>query len=179
MPTNFQPLQNILDMDFSQMRVLESEGHIYRATDEAISDFVKNLNTFFSQFQTPPAEEDIKTYADYMQKITIKINQKEYAYFLEKYTHEGVEPEIAKLMAEANKLKSFKYISARMQFWAASKEFGDTVRNPVAHVSAVKSLDKWAAFVTKISPNLFFSVQQDDALKSGPSPEPSNIKNHS
>ncbi len=85
---DFQNLQKILDeMDFSQLRALKSSGGRC-ATDDAIHFFVNNFVDFFSKVTTRPTPEQLKTYKDYMEKITNKINESKYAYYLEKYTSE-------------------------------------------------------------------------------------------
>lgn len=45
--------------------------------------------------------------------------------------------------ATAYDLKSIKVLRSRMQFWAATDTYGATIRNPKAHLLAVKYLDLW------------------------------------
>jgi hypothetical protein len=161
---NFQKLQNILEMDFTQLRALEGSGG-KRATDAAIHLFVNNLVEFYSQFITSPTAEQLKTYKLYMEEITNKINAIEYAYYLDKYTAEC--PEEAVRMASACLLQTFKDIPKRMQYWAASDEFGGTVRNAKNHVTAVKNLDKWAAF-PECCPHSFFQSKESVGKNEAP-----------
>lgn len=150
---HFQNLQNILDMDFKQMRAIPGHEGL-RATDEAIHLFVDNLIAFFSQFNEPPAKEQLKTYQVYMEKITNKINESEYTYYFNKYT--ALYPEDAEKMASTCMIKSFKELPKRMQYWAASEEFGESIRNSKNHSIVVKKLNTWALWINKSNPNAFF-----------------------
>ncbi len=153
---DFHNLQNILDMDFNQMRALQGREGM-RATDDAIHLFVDNLTAFFSQFNEPPTIEQLKTYKIYMEKITNKINISEYAYYLDKYS--ALYPVDAEGMASGCMLKSFKDIPKRMQYWAAAEEFGGAIRNAQNHASVVKKLNTWAVLIDKHNPNLFFHLK--------------------
>ncbi len=150
--TDFQHLENILKSDFTQMRVLHAPDGM-RATDEAIYSFIDNLNAFYGQFSGLPNPSDLNTYAIYMEQITAKINASEYAYYLDKY--KKVYPDIAEGMASSCKLHTFKDIPIRMQYWAASEEFGGTIRNAEKHAIAVRNFNKWLTYINK-NRNLFF-----------------------
>ena len=154
---NFLNLENILEMDFKQMRCLQCAGGA-RATDDAIHLLVNNLVQFFSQFKKDPTHEQLKIYLDYMKKITTKINESEYDYYLKKYSKES--PEHMKTMALGCLLKSFKDLPKRMQYWAASEEFGDTIRNSKNHIIAVKNLDKWASLHSQFQEEFSTSCQK-------------------
>jgi hypothetical protein len=98
---NFEALESILnDMDFKQLRGLQaSDGH--RATDEAIHFFVNQLVAFFSQSSEQPTPEELICFEALMKKITIKINEAEYAHYLNKYKNDttgdyvGIEDQVA------------------------------------------------------------------------------------
>ena len=138
--TSFESLQEILDMDFTAMRALPCVGGM-RASDEAITAFVTNLNLFFNQFQEKPTPTDLSRYQDLMTAITEKINIAEFSYYLEKYQDE--KPDVQKSMAESNKLSSFKSLPTRMQYWAASEQFGNAIRNAENHRQALKHMNDW------------------------------------
>lgn len=150
---NFQNLQNILEMDFSQMRALKTAGGA-RATDAAILSFVTNLVEFYTQFDNMPTHAQLATYRNFMEQITDRINDSEHAYYLVKYTEEC--PADAEIMAQTSKLKSFSGIPVRMQYWAASEEFGGTIRNAAMHRIAVSELDKWSKLLTSPRRDAFF-----------------------
>lgn len=156
--SDFQPLEKILNSDFTQMRALQASGGM-RATDEAIHEFINNLNEFYKQFGGLPTQSDLNTYINYMEQITAKINASEYAYYLDKYQKEY--PETAEGMASSCMLQSFKDIPKRMQYWAASEEFCGTIRNAEKHGAAVKNFNKWLTFINK-KRNLFF--QNEDVI---------------
>lgn len=84
-----------------------------------------------------------------MQRVLRKINQTEYAYFLEKYTLQ--DPKYAATMALQTLLTSVKDLPTRMQYWAASPRWGDALRNTEAHRAAIKYLDQWTGFIKKSS----------------------------
>ncbi|KTC78804.1 hypothetical protein [Legionella cherrii] len=158
---HFQNLQNILDMDFKQMRAIQGHEGM-RATDEAIHLFIDNLISFFSQFNEPPTGEQLKTYQVYMEKITNKINASEYAYYLNKYSTQY--PKNAENMASGCMLKSFKDLPNRMQYWAASEKFGEAIRNAKNHSVAVKKLNKWAYLINQYNKNFFFQHQEEQGV---------------
>jgi hypothetical protein len=155
---HFQNLQNILAMDFTQMRALTAPGG-KRASDEAITTFVSNFIEFYAQFTQRPNQEDLLTYQQYMQDITAKINESEYTYYLEKYTAEF--PEEAEGLACATRLSSFRDIPKRMQYWAASEEFGGTIRNSTQHREVVRKFGDWIAFIDKLEQNDFTFFQKE------------------
>lgn len=76
------------------------------------------------------------------------LNESEHSYYLDKYKAEYPDQD-AETMASSTELKSFKDIPKRMQFWAASEKWGDSIRNPKQHRKAIKCLDKWATFFTE------------------------------
>lgn len=162
---DYQNLQNILIMDFTQMRALTAPGG-KRASDEAIYVFVSNLAEFYSQFtQRRPNQQELQIYQQYMQDITAKINESEYAYYLDKYSTEC--PEEAEGLASATRLSSFKDIPKRMQYWAASEEFGGAIRNSTQHREVVRKFGDWIAFIDKQNQNNDFTFFQDQT----PTPE--------
>ncbi len=157
----FQNLQNILDMNFNEMRGLQCAGG-RRATDAAIHLFVDNLVAFYSQFIQPPIKEQLQRYVTYMENITHKINTSEYAYYLDKYSVE-YGPEKAKEMAALCLLKSFRDIPKRMQYWAASEDFGGKIRNAENHITAIKNFDKWAVFVCASPRDSLFKIKNESS----------------
>jgi len=144
-------------MDMSQLRKLDASGG-KRATDASINLLVNSFVLFFSQFKNEPTKQQLKEYQVYINRITIKINESEYSYYLGKYKDE-VENN-AKSMASQSILQSFKDIPIRMQYWAASGDWGSPVRNAENHTSAVKSLDKWSSLVGNDSSMTFFKTQE-------------------
>ncbi len=158
---DFTPLENLLVMDFAQLRAVECEGGRC-ASDEAINLFVSNLLVFFSQFQEKPSKEIIANYKILMDQIVSKINEAEYAYALAKYML--TDPQQAELMAECMRLKSFQGLPIRMQYWAASPIWGDPIRNEQCQIQAVKHLDKWADFVKSPNGNQFYARKNKASL---------------
>ena len=159
---DFEPLEKVLNMDFSQMRALDTSGG-KRATDKAIHDFVSALSEFFSQFDKKPSKEELKTYLGLMDKITQKINETEYNYYLGKYT--AMYPDDldkVKSMALGNLLKSYRDIPTRMQYWAASEEFGGAIRNAQQHALVVKKLNQWGSAEVKMKSSRFFVPDDED-----------------
>jgi hypothetical protein len=146
-------------MDFTQLRKLDAPGG-KRATDEAIELFVNSLNDFFVQFEGLPTALHLQTYKTYMDTITQKVNESEYNYYLKRYQIEF--PDDAEVMAETNKLSSFKDIPTRMQYWAASHKWGDSIRNARNHVKAVKSMEAWAAMFNHKRHYSFFQKEQNE-----------------
>lgn len=145
---DFNSLQKLLNMDFTQLRALPAAGGC-RASDEAIAEFVNCLNSFFSQFdhQMIPTGQEIATYATYITNLTAKINESERAYYVEKYRKEQYPEQTVQYMADTCQIKSFRDLPKRMQFWAAAEKHGDSIRNPDNHKTAVTNLNRWAKFV--------------------------------
>lgn len=167
--TSFESLQTILDMDFTAMRALPCEGGM-RASDEAITAFVTNLNLFFNQFQIEhPTPTDLSMYQTLMTAITEKISLAELTYYLEKYQND--EPDARQSMAEQNKLSSFKEIPRRMQYWAAGETFGDTIRDAKNHIKAINHMNHWKDLIEPAQsrsplqplPTLNFFKRNDEA----------------
>jgi hypothetical protein len=146
--SKFKNLRTLLELDYKQLRALPCDaGHC--ATDEAIEKFVNQLIEFFSKFDhIKPDQLQLAIYLAYMKQITININMSEHSYYLDKYKAEYPDQD-AETMATANELKSFKDIPKRMQFWAASEKWGDSIRNPEQHRKAIHSLNTWATFFTE------------------------------
>ena len=128
--------------DFTQMRT--NNG---RATDEALQQFHQIFHAFFAQFPDKRIipVNILQTYVAQMSKITAKINQAEYQYFLAKYqTEYSTEtPQMHESMAKGSELDSYKKIRPRLQFWAASPTWGNVVRFPEEHLNTVKNLEAW------------------------------------
>lgn len=145
----FKPLERILSMDFTQLRALECAGG-HCASKESIKMLVDNLLEFFSRFkEMAPNKKQRIEYKSYMEQITQKINKAEHAYYLAKYT--SMDPENAEQMATRTLLKSFKDLPTRMQYWAASTNWGDPIRNAQSHCAAVKALQRWADLVDSLN----------------------------
>jgi len=135
-------LDAILAMDFTQLR--SNHG---KATDEILLTFISNINGFFEQINAAnkPTEADIYQVNLILEQILAKINQVEYDYFLRKYTNDELDftPEALQKMARATQVKRPADIPTRMQYWAATEEFGGCIRNPAAHRKAVKFIQEW------------------------------------
>ncbi|KGP62408.1 hypothetical protein EP47_08310 [Legionella norrlandica] len=164
--TNFTYLDNILEMDFSQMRrkpVLEG----MTATDEAISYFIDNFNSFFAQFKKRPSEKDLATYRVYLEKILLQINKSEYEYFLSCYStqYSDLSEKEIQNMAHSNCLRSIKDIPTRIQYWARAKTWGDSIRNPQEHKKAIDSLNQWSKWIYANTGVFFQCPAQGDIEK--------------
>lgn len=148
--SKFKNLQALLELDYKQLRALPCDaGHC--ATDEAIKTFVNHLIIFFSKFPSQkPDQLQLTIYLAYMKQIIVKINESERSYYLNKYKAEYPDQD-TETMATSTELKSFKDIPQRMQFWAASKKWGDSIRNPAQHRKAIDYLNTWAQFFTEKS----------------------------
>ncbi|MCF6807407.1 hypothetical protein L3V79_03245 [Thiotrichales bacterium 19S9-12] len=139
---NFEALDNIIGMDFSNMRALscEVEGD-HRASDEAIKCFVENFNQFFAQFKNDnPTQEELTTYECKMKQVLEKINEAEVLYYEDKYKNKGFSD--AKQMAKGNTIERNK-LPDRMQFWASNGKVGGSIRNLIEHKQCVENLAKW------------------------------------
>ncbi|KTD63109.1 hypothetical protein [Legionella shakespearei] len=88
----------------------------------------------------------------------------------EKYTAEY--PEEAEGLASAALLSSFRDIPKRMQYWAASEEFGGELRYSAQHRKAVRKFDDWIAFIDK--PNRYALFQDEEIA---PTKEPLSKRN--
>lgn len=141
---NFTPLNEILDMDLHQLRA--NQG---RATDAAIKLFVVKLNEFFSQFgNTKPDLNEKNTFSQIMNSIIAKINEVEMEYFRNK---NSTDEAMKHVNLDSYKI-TFEKLPTRMQFWAATKEFGATIRNPVEHRRAVSYLQTWEKLTASPQP---------------------------
>ncbi|NDH08333.1 MAG: hypothetical protein EBY16_01715 [Gammaproteobacteria bacterium] len=139
-------LTELESFDFRQMRA--NDG---RATDEALEQFHQIFHAFFAQFPDKRIIpfDVLQTYVAQMRKITAKINQAEYQYFLAKYQAEysTETPQMRESMAKGNELDSYKKIRSRLQFWAASPTWGNAVRFPEEHLNTVKNLEAWEKLI--------------------------------
>lgn len=167
---NYESLEQLVSMDFKKMRALEAPGG-RRATDEAITLFVNGFLAFFSQFQQFPNCFQLEKYKECLEKMTLRINIFEQEYYEQKYISEGIEPNFAKVMAETCCLKSYKNIPERMQYWAASDTWGNSVRNPLNHVRAVKQMEEWSEMIVQLGNPLFFA----SAVKTPSDPKRLNV----
>lgn len=132
---DFTPLNNLLSWDFSQLRA--NNG---KATDEALKFFTGQLNTFFDQFkENNPSKSDIQQFNQLMDQVLAKINHIEVAYHQKLYANN---PEALKNISSNCEIK-LKQLPIRMQFWAATEEFGGAIRNAKAHRMTVNYLNKW------------------------------------
>lgn len=151
---NFQLLESLVDFNYQEMRAL---GH--RAGDEALIYFHQVFKSFFDQFKdTPPSIHELQLYVNLLTQIVSCINPCEYAYHLNKYQREFPEMTAVEIqkMASVCQLKDYKQIPIRLQFWAASETFGDSIRFPLEHRATVKNLEKWQQQLEKynISPQI-------------------------
>lgn len=152
---NFQPLENILNMDFQALRQLDTESG-KAATDEALRELLDNFNAFFAQFKgTKPTALELQTYKEYLTKITEQMSASEYAYYLKRYQAEG--HECAEQMAKPNRLKSYHDIPKRMQFWSAPERWGEMIRFANDHKNVVKNLKRWSDFIEQPHYFAFFT----------------------
>ena len=153
MPIQYESLEKILAMDFSQLRALKISNNDApeelaeadsRATDEALLIFVQNFADFFTQFSSlsKPETQYLDTYESYLHKIIEKVNESEYQYYLTKYKQHG---EKAEFMAKfASYVKDGRGLATRMQYWAAVEIFGDSIRNSDTHRYVATQLQKWS-----------------------------------
>ena len=155
---NFQMLEKILQMDFSQMRGKPVEEGM-AASDEVMIEFVSDLNHFFAQFSARPSDEHLVIYSTYFKLILEKMNESEYQFFLKNYTTkygQDTSPSQIESMARAGCIRSIAGIPIRMQYWARSNEWGGAIINSQEHRKAVRCLEQWSDWLTSRTP-LFFS----------------------
>ena len=138
---NLEPLTDIINMDFSQLRALDG-----RATNESIELFVAKINEFFSELKksNPPTVEDTKLINIALNQIIDKANTAEMNY----YTIRNQKPEHAEYRdvdVSQYKIESLEKLPQRMQYWAAGERFGDTIRNAREHRKAVIHLRLWSS----------------------------------
>lgn len=145
---NFDELEQIKEMDFSQMRKKPCAGGMC-ATDEAIFEFLSHLNNFFVQFtEYAPSEAHLRHYAKLMTEIADKASQAEIDYYTKKYTpSEG--PENAARLAAANFL-NYEKLPTRMQYWSAGEEWGDRLRNNDLHKKVIQSINRWHGMLKRL-----------------------------
>ena len=140
----FTCLDAILAMDFTQLR-----SNHKRATDEALHIFISNINGFFQQInaQNRPTETDMVRLNEMMEHILANINQVEYDFALTQYAsdYSDLTPEVIQKMALSAQVKSIEHLPTRMQYWAATGEFGGCIRNPLEHRQAVKYIPRLEA----------------------------------
>lgn len=128
-----------------------------------------------------PTREVLNIYNDYMQKILIEINKSEIAYYFDKYIHDPLDlntddtqnninkkEEIASMMANLQALKNIKDLTSRMQFWAASEKFGDSLRNSKNHKQAVNKLIEWSTLTTRGQSHSLFKDKAEHEKQSPP-----------
>jgi hypothetical protein len=128
--------------DFEQMRSLDG-----RATADALEKFHQIFHDFFAQYPDKQLinANILQNYVANMEEITKQINESEYKYFLKKYKIKYKDESLATVenMAKSSRLKSYRSIPSRLQFWAASASWGGTVRYPQKHLNTVKQLQNW------------------------------------
>lgn len=140
----FSYLETILFMDFTLLR--SNQG---KATDEALHLFITNINGFFSQItsENRPSAADAARFNGMMREILEGISQAEYDYYLRKYSHDPSYADCTvadvEMMANAMKITQLSKLTTRMQYWAATEEYGGCIRNPREHRHAVKYIDQW------------------------------------
>jgi hypothetical protein len=169
---NYNELNQLIAMDFSQMRVLKTDSG-YAASNEAITAFVTGLSNFFAQFRTIPNREVLEEYQRLMTLLTEAINESEVNYYRNKYEQEGKPPEEVELLAQNCCLESFKKIPGLMQFWAADKDWGGAIRNAEQHAAVVKKMNEWAR---KIAPPHVQSSLFNQEASPTPDEPPSSSK---
>lgn len=140
---SFEPLEQLLQMDLTQLRA--NNGC---ATDEAIEFFIQRLNEFFDQFDSAgPSEKDKAEFKEVMQELIERINQVEVDYFREKFKRDysdSQSPETIESMAQQTRLKNYEKLPTILQYWARRGEWGDAIHNPAAHSLAVKRIQAWS-----------------------------------
>ncbi|GGI81939.1 hypothetical protein [Legionella impletisoli] len=139
---SFEPLNQLLEMDLTQLRA--NNGC---ATDESMEFFVHCINQFFAQIETiTPTEEDKTAFDEIMKVLIERINLVEVDYFRGKFTREHSDsqsPEVIECMAQQTKLKDYHKLPSTMQYWARRGDWGDAIHNPTAHSLAVKRIEAW------------------------------------
>ena len=140
---NFNALNEILEMDFSQMRAKDNT----RATDEAIIKFLTLATTFYSQCSQAPSKEELAEYSHIMDLITAKISTAEIVFYTKKYRNEGQTKEMTEQMAVSQALRNFSQIPTRMQYWSAGERWGENIRNPELHSKVVKQMRIWLNWI--------------------------------
>lgn len=138
---SFEPLEQILTMDFSQLR--KNKGC---ATDEAMDFFVLCLNNFFTQLKSnAPSDEENSVFQEKMRMIIEKINEIEVHYFREKFKIDFCDetPETIEFMAQATRLQNYEKLPTIMQYWARRGSWGDSIHKPEAHIAAIKGIAAW------------------------------------
>jgi hypothetical protein len=151
---NFESIESLLEFNFQEMRAL---GH--RASDEALINLHLIFKTFFDQFRSaPPSIEELQLYVNLLTHVVARINQFEYAYYINKYQTEFTEMSAIDIekMARGCQIKNYQQIPIRLQFWAAGEAFGDSIRFPLEHRATIKNLEKWQHQLEKdnISPQI-------------------------
>ncbi|MHB1222049.1 MAG: hypothetical protein ACYC0J_08635 [Gammaproteobacteria bacterium] len=163
---NYEALENILAMDFSELRAVKIGVDANAtpeelavadscATDEAIFSFVNNLAIFFKQFPTSfqlfsLSKTDSNEYKSYLEKIIKKVNESEYTYYLVKYSQD-INAEMMARTTACIKPTDSNALARRMQYWAAGERFGDTMRNPELHQYVVKQMKKWSCILPSVN----------------------------
>lgn len=156
---NFEPLYQILKMDFSQLRTLDG-----RATDTSIISFVDELKEFFTQFDGSQVNlVDKKRYHALMSQIINGINVEERIYFSKKLNSSKIKP--------ASPINPETYdvtpatLPNRLDSFAGGERSGNTVRYSKNYMYVCNCLRQWLSSVEKPAyesgRNLFFS--QDPA----------------
>ena len=144
-------LTELESFDFRQMRA--NDG---RATDEALEQFHQIFHAFFAQFPDKRIIpfDVLQTYVAQMRKITAKINQAEYQYFLAKYQAEYCTetPQMRESMANATRLNSYKKIPVRLESWSHDPNHKPSIRNPEQHVRIVEKFTLWNRMIDREQP---------------------------
>ena len=175
MTVSYSALEQLLAMDFSQMRGLKvKESHI--ATDEAFTAFITGLHDFFRQFNadTPITREQRDKYKEIMQRLTDSINDAESNYFTQKHQDEGLSKEQSDAITPFYALQSYADIPKRMQYWAAPH--GETVRTPQIYVFVVRKMAEWSnERCAGKGMSSLFSEQEDSSEHLAPSALPKRL----
>lgn len=138
----FDCLNAILEMDFTELR--SKRG---KATDRGLRLFITNINGYFAQMNEAnrPTDAEVQHFNELMERILAAINTVEYHYHLTKFRKDyaDFDAEMIEAMTRQTEIKSPKNLPTRMQYWAATEEFGGCIRNPEEHRQAVKYLEAW------------------------------------
>jgi hypothetical protein len=155
----YDALNELLSSDLSQLRAENGHGTLI-----AITQFVNGIVEFFEQFErfskhgkVIPTPQEIKNINQQIKQLFSKLSTVEKEYYSKKYMQD---PDYAEFPADqltrliaANGISSMTTLRKRMQYWAATDKFGETIRNPKQHQAAVNALDKWDS--------LFFSKKEN------------------
>lgn len=156
---SFEALEQLKKFDYDQMRVLPVDGGA-AASDEAIKQFVKLLNQFFSQADIKNQSHDtLLQINNYFKQIIDCISDSEYKYYLKKYESSRT-PNFVGAAKHSGLIKNIDQLTERMQYWARTLSYSDDIRNIEKHRMAVNSLQKFHNSLT-----IALTKEEHDSIK--------------